>query len=96
MSIEFPKDEQPIPGVPKFETYQEELEWRFEKISESIKNLAERSMQHETFLMRGADMIQYKPPGADRHLNLTQLFDDLYGRLNTLEEKLSQREHISD
>ena len=40
MSIEFPTEQQPTPGVPQFESYQEELEWRFVKIAESIKSLA--------------------------------------------------------
>jgi len=96
MSIEFPRDAQPTPGVPQFDDYQEELEWRFEKVAESIKNLATRSQTVEQFLQKGPDMIQYKPPGEEKHLNLTELFDLLFERLNKIEEDLSQlkSEHI--
>ena len=58
MSIEFPREAQPTPGVPQFDDYQEELEWRFEKVAESIKNLATRSQTVEQFLQKGPDMIQ--------------------------------------
>lgn len=30
-------------------------------------------------------MIKYKPDGYDDHLNIKQLFDDLYTRLNNIE-----------
>lgn len=77
------------PAIPEFESYEEEIEWRFGKIAESIKTLAERSQQTEAFLQRGADMIQYKIPGHTEYSNLRQIFDDLYSRINTLEEKLN-------
>ena len=96
MSIEFPTEQQPTPGVPQFESYEEELEWRFEKVASSIKNLAHRAATIEAFLQRGADMIQYKPDGQDKHLNLTALFDKLIERLNKIEEDVAQlkSEHI--
>lgn len=89
MSIDFPAEQQPTPGVPQFDSYEAELEWRFEKVASSIKNLAHRQATVESFLQRGADMIQYKPEGEDKHLNLTALFDNLFERLNKIEEKLS-------
>ena len=33
----------------------------------------------------GADMIKYKVPGDDSYSNLKELFDNLYKRINTLE-----------
>lgn len=75
--------------IPEFESYQEELEWRFDRIAETLKVLAERSQRAEQFLSRGADMIQYKIPGHDEYSNLKEIFDDLYMRINTLEEKLN-------
>ena len=71
--------------IPEFETYEHELEWRFERIAESIKTLANKSQSHEAFLKRGAEMIQYKIPGQDKYSNLKEVFDDLYDRLNKLE-----------
>lgn len=96
MSIEFPQNAQPTPGVPEFDDYQQELEWRFEKVAESIKNLATRSQTVEGFLQKGPDMIQYKPPGEDSHRNLAELFDLLFDRLNKIEEDIAQikSEHI--
>ncbi len=46
--------------IPEFESYEAELEWRFERIAESIKSLAQKSQVHEQFLKRGAEMIMYK------------------------------------
>jgi uncharacterized protein (DUF2384 family) len=75
--------------IPEFESYEEELEWRFNRIADSLKALAARSERAEQFLSRGADMIQYKIPGNDQYSNLKEIFDDLYSRINTLEEKLN-------
>lgn len=76
--------------VPEFESYEEELEWRFNKIAEAIKALASRIGQTEQFIQRGADMIQYKIPGRDDYSNLKEIFDDLYDRLNKLEAKMDR------
>ena len=71
--------------IPEFESYEAELEWRFERIAESIKSLAQKSQVHEQFLKRGAEMIMYKIPGTEEYSNLKDVFDDLYNRLNKLE-----------
>ena len=72
--------------VPQFESYQEELEWRFVKIAESIKSLAIKVKTVEGFLGKGSNMIQYKIPGHDSYSDLKGVFDDLYDRLNKIEE----------
>ena len=71
--------------IPEFESYEQELEWRFERIADSLETLAQKSPTHEQFLKRGAEMIMYKIPGTDDYSNLKQVFDDLYKRLNKLE-----------
>ena len=71
--------------IPEFESYEAELEWRFERIAESINSLAQKSQVHEQFLKRGAEMIMYKIPGTEEYSNLKDVFDDLYKRLNKLE-----------
>ena len=40
----------------------------------------------------GADMVKYKPEGYADHLNLAELFDDLYTRLNMLERRIKEVE----
>ena len=74
--------------IPKFESYEEELELRFQKIGEALKNLAARTERSEQFISRGADMIQYKIPGEEGYSNLRQIFDTIFDRLNKLEAKL--------
>ena len=98
MDIKYPTEQQPNyqqPGkpeiqIPEFANIEEENEWRFEMIAKTATNLAERIAGMEQMLGRGADMIQYKIPGDDKHSNLTQLFDTLFGRLNTLEQRIDQ------
>ena len=36
----------------------------------------------------GANMIKYKPEGYEDYLNMRELLDDLYVRLNMLEERI--------
>ena len=36
--------------------------------------------------IRDRDMVKYKIPGNDEYSNLKELFDNLYERLNKLEE----------
>tara|TARA_B100000614_G_scaffold21360_2_gene17025 strand:+ start:1517 stop:1801 length:285 start_codon:yes stop_codon:yes gene_type:complete len=76
--------------VPEFKSIEEENEWRFGMIAKTATNLANRTQQIETFLSRGADMIQYKIPGNDNHSNLLQVFDTIFDRLNKIEETLAQ------
>ena len=82
--------------VPQFEPYQEELEWRFVKIAESIKSLAIKVKTTEGFLSKGANMIQYKIPGHDSYSDLRGVFDDLYERLNKIEEDIAINGSLSD
>ena len=75
--------------IPNFANKEEENEWRFEMIAKTATNLAQRVARIEQMLSRGADMIQYKIPGDADYSNLTQLFNNLFERLNKIEEKLS-------
>ena len=75
--------------IPNFANKEEENEWRFEMIAKTCTNLAQRVGRMEQLLSRGADMIQYKIPCDTDYSNLTQLFDNLFERLNKIEEKLS-------
>ena len=67
-----------------------------EMISKAIENLAERQKGIEEAFGHipkpGADMIKYKPPEYEDYLNLTQIFDDLYTRLNMLEGRIKELE----
>ena len=77
-------------GVPEFESEMEAVAWSFKQLSEAVKNLASRIAVLETAFNKlpppGADMVKYKIPGNDYYRNLTELFDNLYERLNKLEE----------
>jgi hypothetical protein len=63
-----------------------------ETISKAIENLSKRQEVIETAIggmpQPGADMLKYKPEGYEDYLNLRELFDDLYVRLNMLEERI--------
>lgn len=69
--------------------YQEHME----AISKAIENLSNRIGNIENAMSRmpqpGADMMKYKPEGYQDYLNLRELFDDLYVRLNMLEERIN-------
>ena len=62
------------------------------KVGEGIENLAKRTAICEDAIRKypkpGPDMIQYKPEGYEKHLNIKEVLDDLYSRLNKLEERL--------
>ena len=77
-------------GVPEFESEMEAVAWSFKQLSEAVKNLAARIAVLETAFNKlpppGADMVKYKIPGNDEYSNLKELFDNLYERLNKLEE----------
>ena len=77
-------------GVPEFESEMEAVAWSFKQLSEAVKNLASRIVVLETAFNKlpppGADMVKYKIPGNDDYSNLKELFDNLYERLNKLEE----------
>ena len=72
--------------VPQFESYQEELEWRFVKIAESIKSLAIKVKTTEGFLSKG----------HDSYSDLRGVFDDLYERLNKIEEDIAINGSLPD
>ncbi len=63
-----------------------------EMIAKGMENLSGRLSTVEKAIGRmpqpGADMIKYKPEGYQDYLNIKQLFDDLYVRLNMLEERI--------
>lgn len=63
-----------------------------EMISKGMENLANRIQTVEQALGRmptpGADMMKYKPEGYEDYLNMRELFDDLYVRLNMLEDRI--------
>ena len=77
--------------TPKFETLEEYTSWGFEQLSQALVQLTNRVTALEQALQKfpppGADMIKYKIPGQEEYSNLPELFNDLYTRLNNLEEK---------
>mgnify|MGYP001169621712 CR=1 FL=1 len=80
--------------IPEFKTDAEFINWAFQQQAEALTNLAKRIEQVEMALQKipppGADMIKYKIPGTEEYSNLKQLLDNLFDRLNTLEEKISK------
>ena len=78
-------------GVPEFKSETEAIAWSLTQLSEAVKNLASRISILETAFNKlpppGADMVKYKIPGNDDYSNLKELFDNLYERLNKLEEE---------
>ena len=78
-------------GVPEFESEMEAVAWSLTQLSEAVKNLASRIAVLETAFNKlpppGADMVKYKIPGDEDYSNLKELFDNLYERLNKLEEE---------
>jgi hypothetical protein len=77
--------------TPKFETLEEYTNWGFEQLSQALVQLTNRVTALEQAIQKfpppGADMIKYKIPGNEEYSNLPELFDDLYTRLNNLEDK---------
>lgn len=82
-------------NVPSFNDKWEENEYCHKIIAESLNNISERLNSIEGFLSKfpepGADMIKYKPKDKETHLNIKELFDDLYLRLNRIEEVTDAR-----
>tara|TARA_B100000427_G_scaffold71067_1_gene57270 strand:- start:11490 stop:11882 length:393 start_codon:yes stop_codon:yes gene_type:complete len=80
------------PQVPEFESDGEFLAWAFKNLSEAIKNLNERCNKIEEGMQKipppGPDMIKYKIPGDGEYSNLLQLFDNIFDRLDHLEDRL--------
>ena len=78
-------------GVSEFKSEMEAIAWSLTQLSEAVKNLASRISILETAFNKlpppGADMVKYKIPGSDDYSNLKELFDNLYERLNKLEEE---------
>jgi len=78
-------------GVPEFKSEMEAVAWSLTQLSEAVKNLASRIAVLETAFNKlpppGADMVKYKIPGDEDYSNLKELFDNLYTRLNKLEEE---------
>ena len=70
----------------------EKIAFCLEKVGEGSENLAKRTAICEDAIRKypkpGPDMIQYKPEGYEKHLNIKEVLDDLYSRLNKLEERL--------
>ena len=77
--------------TPKFESLEEYTNWGFEQLSQALVQLTNRVTALEQALQKfpppGADMIKYKISGQEDYSNLPELFNDLYTRLNNLEEK---------
>ena len=67
-----------------------------EMIGKSLENLAGRIISIEQALNKfpepSANMIKYKPEGYEDYLNIRELFDDLYVRLNMLEDRINELE----
>ncbi len=80
--------------MPEFKTDAEFINWAFQQQAEALTNLAKRIEGLEVALQKipppGADMIKYKIPGEEEYSNLKQLLDNLFERLNILEEKISK------
>ena len=80
--------------IPEFKTDAEFINWAFQQQAEALTNLAKRLESMELALQKipppGADMIKYKIPGQEEYSNLKQLLDNLFERLNILEEKISK------
>ena len=78
------------------ESFLNQYQEHMEMIGKSLQNLAERSKHMEEAFSKmpppGADMGKYKPEGYEDYLNLGQLFDDLYTRLNMLEGRIKELE----
>ncbi len=63
-------------------------------VSKAIENLAGRIIVLEQAMGKmpqpGADMMKYKPEGYEEHLNMKELLDDLYMKINMLEDRVNQ------
>ena len=81
----------PNAEIPEFADKWEENDYCHGVIAQSLNNLADRIKAIEEFLQKfpepGPDMIKYKPDGQENHLNIKELFDDIYSRLNRIDEK---------
>ena len=82
--------------TPQFNNDEEFFAWTFEKISEAITNLAQRVEKVEEGLQKipppGPDMIKYKPPLSPVYQNLLELFDTIFGTLNSYEDRMARME----
>ena len=63
-------------------------------ISKALENLAARIVTIEGAMGKmpppRSDMIKYKPEGYQDHLNIKEVLDDLYMRINMLEDRVNQ------
>ena len=61
-------------------------------ISKALENLAARIQTIEGAMGKmpppGSDMIKYKPDGYEDHLNMKELLDDIYMKINMLEDRV--------
>ena len=61
-------------------------------ISKALENLAARIVTIEGAMGKmpppGSDMIKYKPEGYEDHLNMKELLDDIYMKINMLEDRV--------
>jgi hypothetical protein len=75
------------------EEFLNEYQNHMEMIGKSLENLAGRIISIEQALNKfpepSANMIKYKPEGYEDYLNIRELFDDLYVRLNMLEDRIN-------
>lgn len=73
-------------------TFEESYVEHIKMISKGLENLATRIATVEGVLAKipppGAEMIKYKQEGYEDYLNMRELLDDLYVRLNMLEERI--------
>lgn len=82
-------DPQGNPITPQGGSDVDQLAYLLTQVGKAIENLSKRVAACEGALSKlpppSADMIQYKPPGSDKYLNIKEILDDLYERLNKLE-----------
>ena len=75
------------------EEFLDQYQQHMEMISKGLENLANRIGVLEKTIQQfpepNANMIKYKPDGYEDYLNLKELFDDLYMRLNMLEDRIN-------
>jgi hypothetical protein len=60
------------------------------RLTYDIENLKQRVVSLENAIKKIPDpiVIYYKPPGHEQHIKLNESLDDLYNKINKLEENL--------
>ena len=76
------------------EEYLDAYKEHMDMVSKAIENLAGRIIVLEQAMGKmpqpGADMMKYKPEGYEDHLNMKELLDDLYMKINMMEDRVNQ------